>query len=306
MCALARIIGQEPLVRRVREFARLFHGSGDAPDHVLLIGAEGMGKRTIAQAFAEELGASLTISTATLLEKKGDLTAILTSLDSSSVLFLEDIHRLRQNLKEILIAALRDFRIDLIIGRGPGARVHPYQINRFTCVSSLEREGNLTGELRDLFPLTLCLQSYSVSDIEQIAKLIGDSISIAVSPAAAQLIANVSKGSPHQAEVLIRRLGRSKKNRLDEKDVLDYLSVFGIGPEVQTLTGVRSSLDSLSGVDFERLIASLFARMGFQIEMTKPSGDGGIDIIATLGKPLIGGCQGLISLDIDSESLLCD
>ncbi len=254
----------------------------------MLIGAEGIGKRTIAESLASELSVKIITTHAALLEKKGDLTAVLTSLDQGDVLFIEDVHRLRQPLKEILIPALRDFRVDLIIGRGFGARVHPYQLNRFTCVASIPREGDLAPELRDGFPLVLRLQPYSCSELAQIVMRVAEGIPSSLAPSAAVLIANASDGSPHQADLLVRRIMKGDKRDITEADVGKYLSILGINSQPRTSSGTFA-LDDLSGVDFERLVASLLARMGFHIEMTKASGDGGVDIVATLEKPLLGG-----------------
>jgi len=118
MRGLDQIVGQDQAVKRLREFAAHFLRQGMAPEHILLAGADGMGKATIAKAFADELGGRIIMAIAPTLEKKGDLTAILTSLEPRDVFFLEGIHRLRQPLREILVPALRDFRIDLIIGQG--------------------------------------------------------------------------------------------------------------------------------------------------------------------------------------------
>jgi holliday junction DNA helicase RuvB len=143
MRGLDRIIGQEQAVNRLREFASHFSRRTEIPDHVLLVGDEGIGKRALGRAFADELGAAISVFHSSRLEKKGDLTAVLTSLDRGDVLFVEDLHRLRQPLAQILAPALREFTVDLIIGQGVGARVHPYKLNRFACVASIHREGDL-------------------------------------------------------------------------------------------------------------------------------------------------------------------
>ena len=114
---------------------------GEALDHVLLYGPPGLGKTTLAQIMANEMGSAIKISSGPLLEKKGDLTAVLTSLDQRDFFFLDEIHRLQPALEEILYPAMEDFRIDLIIGQGPGARIHPYQLNRFTLMGATTRAG---------------------------------------------------------------------------------------------------------------------------------------------------------------------
>lgn len=283
---LDHIIGQVQAVNRLREFANHFSQRGDVPDHILLVSAEGMGKKSIAHALADELGVPMTTGQSSQFEKKGDLTAVLTSLESGEVLFLENIHSLRQPLREILILALRDFRIDLVIGQGPGARVHRYQLQPFTCVASIPRERDLGRELRDAFPLVLRLQPYSSSELSQIAMQVAAGIRGSLTPSAAVLIANAANGSPHQVEVLVRRM--AKGDNITDADVRKYFSILGIDSQPQASLGA-SALDGLSGIAFEKLVASLLARMGFHIEMTKVSGDGGVDIVATLDRPLVGG-----------------
>jgi hypothetical protein len=289
MRGLARIVGQDQALKRLREFGDHFLQRGRAPDHIALVGAEGMGKSAIARSLAEELDVGIKLTTAPLLEKKGDLTAILTSLEAGDILFLGDVHRLRQPLKEILIPALREFRIGLVIGQGPSARIHPYQLNRFTCVSSLQREGDLTPELRDSFPLVLKLQPYPSSELSTIAQRIAAENSIVLAPSAANLIAVASNGSPHQAELLVRRIATGERKNVSEADAQKYFSILGIGSGESGSPDLVTSLDVLSGSEFERLIGTLLSRMEFQIEMTRPTGDGGVDIIATLAKTFVGG-----------------
>ncbi len=134
----------------------------------------------------------------------------------------------------------------------------------------------------------LRLQPYSSPELAAIAVRIAEESSRSLSPAAAGLIGDASSGNPHQVEVLVRRIAAGDKKDLTERDVREYLSILGMNLQPQASLGV-SVLDNLSGVDFEKLVASLLALMGFHIEMTKASGDGGVDIVATLEKPVLGG-----------------
>lgn len=289
MPGLERIIGQEQAVRRLQEFAEHFHRKGQAADHILLVGPRGMGKGTIAKAVAETLGVAMTMCEADALERKGDLTAVLTSLDARNILFLENAHHVRQPLTELLLAALSDYQIDLIIGQGPGARVHPYQLNRFTCLASVERESDMSAKLRDQFPLVVRMQPYTHSELSRIAVLIARGLSKALEPTAASLIAAASQGSPHRSETLIRKLVANDGQNITEEDVQSYLTILGVRIGVGSSRQSAISLDELSGIAFEELVGVLLTRMGFQVETTKITGDGGIDIIACLEKPLLRG-----------------
>src|SRR5208282_3604451 len=136
-------IGQDRVKENLQIAVQAARARGEALDHVLLYGPPGLGKTTLAQILANEMGSSIKISSGPLLEKKGDLTAVLTSLDAGDFLFLDEIHRLQP--------ALEDFRVDLIIGQGPGARVHPYQLNRFTLIGATTRAGLVMAPLRSRF-----------------------------------------------------------------------------------------------------------------------------------------------------------
>ena len=142
----------------------------EALDHVLLYGPPGLGKTTLAQILANEMGVAIKVSSGPLLEKKGDLTAVLTSLEKSDFFFLDEIHRLQPALEEILYPAMEDFRIDLVIGQGPGARIHPYQLNRFTLVGATTRAGLLMAPLRSRFGIVHRLDFYTPEDLFLIVK----------------------------------------------------------------------------------------------------------------------------------------
>ncbi|MFY9729038.1 MAG: AAA family ATPase, partial [Candidatus Acidiferrales bacterium] len=144
-------IGQSRVKENLKIAVDAARNRGDALDHVLLYGPPGLGKTTLAQILANEMGSAIKISSGPLLEKKGDLTAVLTSLDARDFFFLDEIHRLQPALEEILYPAMEDFRIDLIIGQGPGARVHPYQLNRFTLIGATTRAGLIMAPLRSRF-----------------------------------------------------------------------------------------------------------------------------------------------------------
>jgi Holliday junction DNA helicase RuvB len=289
MRGLKKIVGQTAIVNRLEALRNFFVSKGTAPGHLLFIGPEGMGKRTIALAFAEELGATAKVAFARSMERKGDLTAILTSLESNEVLLIEDVCRLRQPLKEILSTSLEEFRIDLMIGQGASARIHAFKLNPFTCIGTCLKESDCPIGLRNLFFLKLSIESYSIPELAQIAGRIAATNDLTFAPDAMSLIARMSNGNPRQAEILVRQLSKTGAGTIAEKDAEEALAALGL-MNVTTGAPIQSkNLNSLSGVEFEEFITQLLRAMGFQTQMTKASGDGGIDIVAILDKPVIGG-----------------
>lgn len=289
MHGLDDIAGQAAVKERLRQLAGYYLKSGTEFPHVLIVGASGMGQRTISLSLANELGVPIKLTSAPLLERKGDLTAILTALDEKEVLFLEDIHKLRRELREILAPALSDFRIDLTIGQGAGARVHPFRLNTFSCVMTAPAEDSVPEEVRRLAALTLTLENYSVADLTEIATRIAARLGISIEEVGAAALARSCGESPGRLEEITRQLARAQQGAVSGAAVAEFLSVYGLGPT--PTAGARSTgdLEALSGVEFEKVISGLLARMGFLCETTKATGDGGIDIVALLRDPVVGG-----------------
>src|SRR6202050_4251007 len=179
---------------------------GEALDHVLLYGPPGLGKTTLAQILANEMGVAIKVSSGPLLEKKGDLTAVLTSLDKGDFFFLDEIHRLQPALEEILYPAMEDFRVDLVIGQGPGARIHPYQLNQFTLIGATTRAGMIMAPLRSRFGIVHRLEFYSQEDVLQIVHLSANILCNTMDEQGAAEIARRSRGTPRVANRLLRRV----------------------------------------------------------------------------------------------------
>jgi len=199
-------IGQDRVKENLQIAVEAARNRGEALDHVLLYGPPGLGKTTLAQILAREMGSSIKISSGPLLEKKGDLTAVLTSLDPRDFLFLDEIHRLQPALEEILYPAMEDFRVDLIIGQGPGARVHPYQLNRFTLVGATTRAGLVMAPLRSRFGIVHRLDFYTPPDLEKIITRSAQILGITIDADGAGEISRRCRGTPRVANRLLRRV----------------------------------------------------------------------------------------------------
>jgi hypothetical protein len=248
-----------------------------------------MGKATIATTVANELDVGFQVADATAINQQGDLTAIITNLHQGQVLMLSNIQRLRKPFVEKLHGVLRDLKLVISIGQGRAARDHVMEIRHFTMIATCPKRSDCPPELLGQCSLVLELQPYSKSDLQLIAVKVAEGEGVTLDSSAAELIASGCDGSTGQLGSMLRRLIRSlNKSAISEEDVLQAFTAFGINPRLAA-PNVTSKLQDLSGIDFERLIASLLARMGFQAEMTKTTGDGGIDIIAVLDRPVFGG-----------------
>ena len=203
---LADYIGQNRVKENLQIAVEAARSRGEALDHVLLYGPPGLGKTTLAQILANEMGSHIKISAGPLLEKKGDLTAVLTSLDPQDFFFLDEIHRLQPAMEEILYPAMEDFRVDLIIGQGPGARVHPYQLNKFTLVGATTRAGLIMAPLRSRFGIVHRLDFYTPEDLLKIVVRSAKILGIKMDEAGAVEIARRSRGTPRVANRLLRRV----------------------------------------------------------------------------------------------------
>ena len=229
---LGEFIGQTRLKENLEIAVQAARTRGEALDHVLFFGPPGLGKTTLAQILANELGVVIKTSSGPLLERKGDLTAVLTSLEQHEVFFLDEIHRLLPSIEEILYPAMEDYRIDLVIGQGPGARIHAYKLNKFTLVGATTRAGLITAPLRSRFGIVHRLDFYTPEDLHQIVLRSAKILNIAIDDAGAQEIARRARGTPRVANRLLRRVRDYAQVKADGKIVLgiarDALAMLGV------------------------------------------------------------------------------
>ena len=198
-------IGQKRVKENIAIAIEAARSRGDALDHVLLYGPPGLGKTTLAQIIANELSVPIKTSAGPLLERKGDLTAILTSLQMREVFFLDEIHRLQPAVEEVLYPAMEDFRVDLIIGQGPGARIHPFPLAHFTLIGATTRAGLITAPLRSRFGIVHRLDFYTPEDLLIILHRSAKILQIEMDEGGAEEIARRCRGTPRIANRLLRR-----------------------------------------------------------------------------------------------------
>jgi Holliday junction DNA helicase RuvB len=202
---LDEYIGQKRVKENISIAIEAARSRGEALDHVLLYGPPGLGKTTLAQIIANELQVPIKTSAGPLLERKGDLTAILTSLEAKEVFFLDEIHRLQPAVEEILYPAMEDFRVDLIIGQGPGARIHPFPLGHFTLIGATTRAGLITAPLRSRFGIVHRLDFYEPEDLLIILHRSAKILNIQMDEGGAEEIARRCRGTPRIANRLLRR-----------------------------------------------------------------------------------------------------
>lgn len=204
--SLNEYIGQESVREQMQIFIHASKGRDQAMDHTLIYGPPGLGKTTLAHIIANELNASIRTTSGPVLEKAGDLAAILTNLQPNDVLFIDEIHRLSPHIEEILYPAMEDFKLDIMIGEGPSARSIKLDLPPFTLVGATTRAGMLTSPLRDRFGIIQRLEFYNIDELTEIVTRAADILGVALDEGGALEVAKRSRGTPRIANRLLRRV----------------------------------------------------------------------------------------------------
>jgi Holliday junction DNA helicase RuvB len=215
---LDEFVGQKGARENLRVFIDAAKARGEALDHVLFFGPPGLGKTTLAQIIARELGVGFRATSGPVIAKSGDLAALLTNLEDGDVLFIDEIHRLNPAVEEILYPAMEDRALDLMVGEGPSARSVRIDLPHFTLVGATTRQGLLTTPLRDRFGIPVRLNFYSVDELEKVVSRAARLLDLHIAPDGAQEIAKRSRGTPRIAGRLLRRV-RDFANVLGEETV---------------------------------------------------------------------------------------
>jgi len=203
---LDEFVGQKAARENLRVFIDAAKGRGEALDHVLFFGPPGLGKTTLAQIIARELGVGFRATSGPVIAKSGDLAALLTNLEDGDVLFIDEIHRLNPAVEEILYPAMEDRALDLMVGEGPSARSVRIDLPHFTLVGATTRQGLLTTPLRDRFGIPVRLNFYSVAELEKVVSRAARLLDLHIAPDGAQEIAKRARGTPRIAGRLLRRV----------------------------------------------------------------------------------------------------
>ena len=251
---LEQYVGQEKLKANLEIAIQAARGRGEALDHVLFHGLPGLGKTTLAYIIANEMRANIKVTSGPVIERPGDLAAILTSLQPGDVLFIDEIHRLNHVVEEILYPAMEDFQLDLVIGQGPGAKTVKMDLPRFTLVGATTRTGLLTPPFRDRFGVMLRLDFYSPDELVTIVKRSAGLLGIAIDEAGAMEMGKRSRGTPRIANRLLRRVRDYAEVKADGEitssvasSALDMLSVDKLGLDEMDRRILLTIIDKFQG-----------------------------------------------------------
>ena len=262
---ISEYVGQEKTKEKLNIFMKAAKMRGESLDHVLLYGPPGLGKTTLSHIIAEEMHVDIKITSGPAIERPGDLAAILTSLKEQDVLFIDEIHRLSRQVEEVLYPAMEDYAIDIVIGKGPGARSVRLELPKFTLVGATTRAGQLTAPLRDRFGVVCKLDLYSIEELSDIIRRSSVVLSVPMDDEAVVEMAMRSRGTPRIVNRLLKRVRDYAMVKADgfvtkeiAKNALDLLEIDALGLDAvdrKLLTCIVENFDG-GPVGLETLAAS--------------------------------------------------
>lgn len=247
-------VGQKRLKQNIKLAIDAAKKRGEPIDHVLLYGPPGLGKTTMASVIANEMGANIRVTSGPAIERAGDLASILTNLEDGDILFIDEIHRLRRIVEEVLYAAMEDFKLDIVIGKGPGARSVRLDLPHFTVIGATTRTGSLAAPLRDRFGIVHRLEFYNPEEVETIITRAAKILGVKIDPTAASMLASRARLTPRIANRLLKRVrdfadvnGDGIVDSVVAKDALRLLEIDEIGLDPADRSLLSAIIDNYAG-----------------------------------------------------------